>query len=207
MDKGVGPIPWSPMFKRLVKCTPPNTIVNFELLWRDPQPTWTSPGARVIQIGDAAHPFLPASGNGATQAIEDAVTLAACLQLGGSREQVPEAVRSHARFRFTRNACAQKVGFANAELLQATDWDRARLDHRRTQPRTPRWVWQHDPEAYAYENYAANVAAMHAGVRFDESACAPNFPPGYKYEPWSIDDIMDCVAKGVPVELGSGDWD
>jgi 2-polyprenyl-6-methoxyphenol hydroxylase-like FAD-dependent oxidoreductase len=86
------------LFKELVKVTPPNTIVNFELLWRDPQLTWTSPASRVIQIGDAAHTFLPASGNGATQAIEDAITIASCLQLSG-KYKIPEAVEAHVRYR------------------------------------------------------------------------------------------------------------
>lgn len=98
MDKVPGPTPWAPIFKELVKCTPDNTIINFELLWRNPQPSWTSPGTRVIQIGDAAHSFLPASGNGATQAIEDAVSLATCLQKGG-KESIPQSIRAHIRFR------------------------------------------------------------------------------------------------------------
>lgn len=206
MDKGVGPKPWSDMFKELIKCTPGNTIINFELLWRDPQPSWTSPAGRVVQIGDAAHSFLPASGNGATQAIEDAVTLASCLQLGG-QAGIPDAVRAHVRFRFTRNACAQKLGFSNAELLQDTDWEKVQVNPKRAQPKMPRWVFAHDPEPYAYENWAKNLEAMKAGVPFDQSDVPPNFPPGYKYEPWSIDDIMDKMQKGQPVELGSGDWD
>jgi len=100
MDEGVGPNPWSPMVKKLIACTPPKTIVNFELLWRDPQPSWKSPNSRVIQIGDAAHSFLPASGNGATQAIEDAVSIASCLHLCGGKDNVPEAVEAHIRFRY-----------------------------------------------------------------------------------------------------------
>ena len=99
MDRGVGSKPWAPIFKELVKCTPPNTIVNFELLWRDPQSRWASPSGRVIQIGDSAHSYLPASGNGATQAIEDAISIASCLQLGG-KQHVPEAVGAHVRFRY-----------------------------------------------------------------------------------------------------------
>jgi 2-polyprenyl-6-methoxyphenol hydroxylase-like FAD-dependent oxidoreductase len=98
MDKNMGSKPWAPIFKALVDCTPPKTIINFELLWRDPQPSWNSPGARVVQIGDSAHSFLPASGNGATQAIEDAISLASCLQIGG-KEKIPESVRAHVMFR------------------------------------------------------------------------------------------------------------
>ncbi|KAK3938574.1 hypothetical protein QBC46DRAFT_265088 [Diplogelasinospora grovesii] len=207
MDKGVGPLPWSPMFKELVGLTPPNTIVNFELFWRNPQPKWASPGARVINIGDAAHSFLPASGNGATQAIEDAVSLASCLQIGG-REKIPQSVRAHVRMRFIRNACAQKLGFSNAELLQDTDWSKVKLDPRRAQPKLPSWVWGHDPELYAYETYDRIVESMRRGVLFDEDdTIPPNYPPGYKYEEWSIETIMEDMRNGKPVELGSGNWD
>ncbi|TKX24398.1 FAD-binding domain-containing protein 16 [Elsinoe australis] len=206
MDKMPGPNKWAPIFKDLVRCTPPNTIINFELLWRNPQPSWISPNARVVQIGDSAHSFLPASGNGATQAIEDAVTIASCLEIGG-KENIPQSVRTHVRFRFIRNACAQKLGFSNAELLQETDWDKVALDPRRAQPKLPKWVWSHDPEKYAYDNYDLSVQSQKAGTKMeDEDKFPPNYPPGYKYEPWNIEDIMEDMRAGRPVDLGSGDW-
>lgn len=208
MDKGVGPTPWAPIFKQLIALTPPSTIINFELFWRNPQPKWASPHARVIMIGDAAHSFLPASGNGATQAIEDAISLASCLQLGGSsKENIPQSVRAHARLRFVRNACAQKLGFSNAELLQDTDWGRVKLDPRRAQPKLPKWVFSHDPESYAYDNYEKVVESMRKGVPFDEDdSIPPNYPPGYKYKEWNIEQIMEDLRNGKPVDLGPGDW-
>lgn len=206
LDQVPGPVKWAPIFKDLVACTPPDTIVNFELLWRDPQPSWTSPNARVIQIGDAAHSFLPASSNGATQAIEDAVSLASCLQIAG-KEKITEAVRAHIRFRFIRNACAQKLGFANAELLQETNWEKVALNPRIAQPKLPSWVFSHDPEIYAYQYYDENVAAMKKGISFDESGIPPNFPPGYKWQPWDINYILDCMEKRIPVDMGPGNWD
>ncbi|KAK1759797.1 hypothetical protein QBC47DRAFT_338223 [Echria macrotheca] len=208
MDKGVGPKPWAQIFKDLIKLTPPKTIVNFELFWRDPQPKWASPGGRVVNIGDAAHSFLPASGNGATQAIEDAVCLASCLQICGTKEKVPEAVHAHVRMRFVRNACAQKLGFSNAELLQDTNWERVQVEPRLAQPKLPSWVWRHDPEKYAYEVYDRVVASLRKGVPLTEDdSIPPNYPPGYKYEPWSIEKIMEDMRKGIPVDLGSGNWD
>lgn len=90
---------WAPIFQRLVKCTPPGKIINFELWWRDPQQGWVSPNARVVQMGDSAHSFLPSSGNGATQAFEDAVSLASCLQIGG-KGNMREAVLVHERLRY-----------------------------------------------------------------------------------------------------------
>ncbi|KAF2806385.1 FAD/NAD(P)-binding domain-containing protein [Mytilinidion resinicola] len=197
---------WAPIFKDLVNCTPPDTIINFELLWRNPQPKWCSPGARVIQIGDSAHSYLPASGNGATQAIEDAISLASCLQVGGA-ENVPDSVRAHIRFRFIRNSCAQKLGFSNAELLQDTDWDKVKLNPRRAAPRLPKWVWEHDPEAYAHENYAKCVKSIKAGVAMeDETSFPPNYPKGYRYKPWNIEDIMEDMRNGKEIDLGPGDW-
>ncbi|KAI1827439.1 hypothetical protein F4861DRAFT_550380 [Xylaria intraflava] len=207
MDKGVGPNPWDPIFKELVKVTPPQTILNFELFWRDPQPSWCSPGARVVQIGDAAHSFLPASGNGASQAIEDAVSLASCLQIGG-KSNIPLSVRTHIRLRFIRCACAQKLGFSNAELLQDTDWDEVKANFKLAQPSLPSWIWKHDPERYTYDNYHKMAQTVEDGIPFDKvDSVPPNYPPGYRYQPWSIDDIIQDVRSGRPVRLGDGDWD
>lgn len=69
---------------RLLKTAPENAVVDWELLWRDPQPSWSSPLGRVVQVGDSAHTFVPSSGNGLVQGIEDAITLATCLQIGGN---------------------------------------------------------------------------------------------------------------------------
>lgn len=109
--------------------------------------------------------------------------------------------------RFIRNSCAQKLGFSNAELLQDTDWDKVKLDPRRAQPKLPKWVWGHDPEAYAYENYTKSAESMKKGIDMkDETSFEPNYPKGYKYEPWSIEKIMDDMRAGRPIDLGPGDW-
>ncbi|KAF2805625.1 FAD/NAD(P)-binding domain-containing protein [Mytilinidion resinicola] len=207
MDKIIGPLKWSPMLRELVKCTPPKSIVNFELLWRDPQPTWSSSTGRIVQIGDAAHSYLPASANGATQAIEDAIHLASCLQIGGSKERVAQSIDVHCYLRFIRNACAQKMGFANVELMQNTKWDEAKIDPRRARPRLAKWIYFHDPEAYAYENYEKAVSGIKQGIPQDENLeIEPNFPKGYRYEAWSIEDIFEDAKNGKLVVLGSGDW-
>ncbi|KAF2397031.1 FAD/NAD(P)-binding domain-containing protein [Trichodelitschia bisporula] len=208
MDKNIGPEPWAPIFKDFIRCCPPETVLDFELLWRNPQPSWASPGARVVQIGDSAHSFLPASGSGATQAIEDAVTLATCLQLGG-KEGVADAVRAHVFLRFVRNACAQKLGFSNAELLQDTDWSKVKERPRTAQPKHPKWLFYHDPELYAYENFEKADKAVKSGARYltDVPEILPNYPPGYKYEAWNIEQIMDDMKAGKQVELGAGDWE
>ena len=55
---------WPEYADRVIQATPDKEIVDFKLMWRDPQPKWTSPFGRVVQLGDAAHTFLPSSGNG-----------------------------------------------------------------------------------------------------------------------------------------------
>ena len=47
----------------------------------------------MVQVGDSAHSFIPTSGNGATQALEDAITLATCLELGGGSRNAPLAAK------------------------------------------------------------------------------------------------------------------
>lgn len=110
---------------------------------------------------------------------------------------------------FIRTACAQKIGFSNAELLQDTDWDRVQIDPHRANPKLPKWIFSHDPEAYVYENYDEVVQAIRAGAKYitDVGSLPANYPPGYKYEAWSIEKIMKDVRAGKPVELGDGRWD
>ena len=47
------------------------------IFYRGPLDSWRK--GRVVLLGDAAHPVLPTSGSGAGLALEDAVSLAACL--------------------------------------------------------------------------------------------------------------------------------
>lgn len=68
-------------------------------MWHDPQPQRVPRGGRVIQLNDAAHPFLPTSFSGGTVAMEDAYWLAACLQIGG-KEDVRLARKVHNELRY-----------------------------------------------------------------------------------------------------------
>ncbi len=58
----------------------PSPLIDWKLVYRDPLPTWISPGRRIALVGDAAHPFLPTSMQGASQALEDGATVAVCLR-------------------------------------------------------------------------------------------------------------------------------
>lgn len=95
----VSTIPSFPPFaKRLVQATPKDAIVDWKIMWRNPQPRTVSPLGRVVQVGDAAHTLLPSSMNGANQALEDAIYLATCLELGG-KENVHGSTQVHNKLR------------------------------------------------------------------------------------------------------------
>ena len=71
---------------------------NVTDLSRDPLPTWVSKKGRIVLAGDSAHPFLPTSAQGATQSMEDGVTLAICLKRAG-KVSVPDATRTYEAIR------------------------------------------------------------------------------------------------------------
>lgn len=89
---------WAPIVHEVIKSTPNNEATEWKLRFRDPQPKWVSDGGRVVQCGDAAHSFLPSSGFGATTALEDAFSLAACLKMGG-KESATIATKVHNHLR------------------------------------------------------------------------------------------------------------
>ncbi len=92
---------WDPICKAIVEKTP--SLVDWKLVYRDPLPTWVSKKARILLVGDAAHPFLPTSAQGATQAMEDGVTIAVCLKRAG-KEGVQAAVRAHQEIRYVSDS-------------------------------------------------------------------------------------------------------
>ncbi|RDW57041.1 hypothetical protein BP6252_13913 [Coleophoma cylindrospora] len=213
---------WGEGICGLIRSTPASCIINWPLIWRNPSPIWHSPQAHVIQVGDSAHSFLPTSGNGATQAIEDAITVATCLERAASSlvfedqttSPIPSivdlAVRAHNKLRFERVSCAQKLGFANAFLLHHTDWDGAKKDPGKAQPNIPQWIWRHNPEAYAQERWDELHAYVTGGglereSRGEESAFKnTNIPPGFQWSPWTLDDLVHKGKHGrVKLE---GDW-
>jgi|GEM_PF-212588 len=69
---------WHPPVTALIAATPSEAILRSDLWYRPPARRWGH--GRVTLLGDAAHPMTPDLGQGACQAIEDAVVLAAALR-------------------------------------------------------------------------------------------------------------------------------
>lgn len=75
---------------------------------------------RVVLLGDAAHAMLPHQGQGANQAIEDAVTLAHCLATAGEVGLSP-AIERYERLRRARSRQAQRYSRLAAACLHVPD--------------------------------------------------------------------------------------
>lgn len=89
---------WDETIRAVIQLIPPEVIIDWKLLWRNPVKPWVSKNGRIALVGDAAHPHLPTSGTGATQAIEDGATIAALVESLGASE-IPLAFRAFEKLR------------------------------------------------------------------------------------------------------------
>ncbi len=148
---------WAPVVHELVKSTPKGRLIDHKLVFRDPLPTFVSPKARIALIGDAAHPFLPTSIQGASQSIEDGVVLAACLDLAG-KDNVPTALRAFEKIRYGRVHRAQAMGPAMRNRWHKADWTQVWKDPTSIHIRREPWLLNFDAEKDAYKRYTEVVA-------------------------------------------------
>lgn len=98
MIKGLDVQAWDETLLAVMRQTPPKSVVDYKIMWRNPNTKWASDGGLILQLGDSAHSFLPTSANGATQAMEDGISIAACLKMAG-RHNVALATRVHTHLR------------------------------------------------------------------------------------------------------------
>lgn len=188
------------ILRKTMLATPKDKLLDWKIMWRDSQPNWASPQGRVIQLGDAAHTFVPSSGNGANQAMEDATSLASCLQLAG-KDDIPLALRVHNLLRFERVSCTQITGFQAQINRNNVDINALTANPDQVVGKWGRWIWAHDPEQYAYDNYEKAKAHLVSGAPFENT----NIPAGYKFKPWNIDELLAIGDSGKQIVF-EGDW-
>ena len=66
---------------------------------------------------------------------------------------------------------------------------------------TGRWITNHDPESYVYQNWTKCVDHLVQGAEFVNT----NLPPGYTYKPWTIEECLKAAHEGKPLE-DEGNW-
>ncbi|KAK4554098.1 hypothetical protein LTR86_008939 [Recurvomyces mirabilis] len=139
---------WDPMCKRIISKTPEDKLVDWKLVYRDPLPRWVSDGGRTMLLGDSAHPFLPTSAQGATQAMEDGVTIAITLREAG-KDNVAAATRAFQDIRYDRVKAVQKTGETTRDMWHKADWDKVKTNPDSIKMPREEWIHGHDAEKHA----------------------------------------------------------
>ncbi|KZT51429.1 FAD/NAD(P)-binding domain-containing protein [Calocera cornea HHB12733] len=145
---------WDPTIVNAMKLT--ETCLDWKIVYREPLPTWISRSGKVCLLGDSAHPHLPTSAQGASQAVEDSACLATCLKLAG-KGNVRLATLTYERMRYARVLKTQKTG----EDLRIR-WHNALKKVQKGEHIEPdsikmrnAWIYKHDAEADARERWQA----------------------------------------------------
>ena len=158
---------------------------------REPLPTWITPSGRTCLLGDAAHPFLPTSIQGCSQAIEDGCALATCLALSHAdptispHQTVPTALRTYERLRYERVKEAQKGGAKVRDMWHKVDWTKVRQNPELIKLPRADWLMLHDCERSvrrlwrhaSVEGTPLKREWLAAGPESDETLYRPEFPP------------------------------
>ncbi|EJU01717.1 FAD/NADP-binding domain-containing protein [Dacryopinax primogenitus] len=156
---------WDPVVVSLVKHTPEKNMVDWKLVYRDPLPTWISKGARICILGDAAHPFLPTSIQGASQAMEDGVVLA-CALFSAGKSRVPLGVRAYERIRYERCRRAQLMGESTRDKWHKADFDNLMSSEENMRAMDlphPPWLFWHDAEKHTLDVFPEVAKDIESG--------------------------------------------
>lgn len=171
---------WGPDLRATIAATPRNHIVDWRLMRRELKREWGSPKGRLMQIGDAAHPFLPTTVNGGTQAIEDGVSLARCLRLAVEKHGVdalPAGARVHNALRIDRVAAIESTGMERTKKHRHVDFEKVKENPDLIRNEPARWQIEHDPQIYAEEQFDNCYDCMRSGKAFSNT----NKPPDYVF--------------------------
>lgn len=141
---------WDPVIPRLLAEV--ETTNWWGLYDRDPLSKWTE--GRLTLLGDAAHPMLPHLGQGANQAMEDAVALSVFLSQS-SRESIPKALLAYEQLRRTRTIEVQLGARENGRRYDSHFEDLGVRDAEIANSVKFRlWLYDYDAEAAANETLA-----------------------------------------------------
>lgn len=145
---------WNPLFRRVWEKV--DYCLDWKLVFRPCLDKFVADSGLLAVMGDAAHPFLPTSTQGASQAMEDGITIAKCLSLAGEGN-VPLALHSYFEIRHEYVKKAQATG-----ITTRTTWHNAH-DHNTGKLRedfdadslklASEYLWENDAERTAEEQW------------------------------------------------------
>jgi salicylate hydroxylase len=145
---------WDPMIGEIV--TNAESMFGSALFDREPLTTWTL--GRLTLLGDAAHPMLPHLGQGANQAIEDAVALGIFLR-SVDKDGVEKALLGYESLRRERTARLQAGSRSSGDEYDTTHGDEASRDEQLVaRLGNMSWLYDYDVEGEAIAAAAASRA-------------------------------------------------
>lgn len=104
---------WAAPVSEIVEGTPADAILQNDIVDRPPLQWWGR--GKVTLLGDAAHPSTPNLGQGACQALEDAVVLAWSLS---RTRPIEAALREYEHLRLQRTATIVRKSWQAGKMLQ-----------------------------------------------------------------------------------------
>jgi salicylate hydroxylase len=139
---------WDDKLVKLLSASP--TVGRWALLEREPLPRWSF--GRIVLLGDSAHPMLPFLGQGAAQALEDAGSLATCLN-GVDSAGVSRALQRYQRLRIARATQVQLRSREARFQNHLPDGPKQQVRDREFANRDPlahnSWLYDHDAVLHA----------------------------------------------------------
>lgn len=125
-------------------------------------PRWST--GRVTLLGDACHAMLPFMAQGAAQAMEDGVTLAALPSNLGSPAAVPEALRVYESVRGPRVTRVQRMSSDNRARLNMPDGPAQQARDAQLASGTTDiffsawdWLYRHDPKVALMQTHRTDL--------------------------------------------------
>ncbi|KAH8805538.1 salicylate hydroxylase [Xylogone sp. PMI_703] len=109
-------------------------IKKWPLLFRAPVQTWHK--RKLLAVGDAAHPMLPHQGQGASQALEDAVALGIVLS-GATNDTLEHRLQIFEKIRMKRASIIQIFSNAGQEQADRIHGDAAKYINTEDIPKSP----------------------------------------------------------------------
>jgi 2-polyprenyl-6-methoxyphenol hydroxylase-like FAD-dependent oxidoreductase len=104
---------WHEPIEAIIEATDDDAILRNDIYDREPLVRWSE--GRVTLLGDAAHPMTPTLGQGACQAIEDAVALGQCFDNG---DDVESALGAYEKRRLERTTEIVKQSWRIGRIAQ-----------------------------------------------------------------------------------------
>ncbi|GAB1740077.1 hypothetical protein NU219Hw_g4997t1 [Hortaea werneckii] len=123
-----------------------------------------------------AHPFLPKGAQGATQALEDSVTIAICRRSAGE-DHIQSTTRAFQEIRYERVRDVHKTGQTTRDFLltvlqlwHKADWDKVAENPESIAVLREDWVHGHDAKAHAEEVVQTVLIKLINGKHADSAA-------------------------------------